>query len=143
VTFLLILCGGCIPIVLIYNAYAYHVFRGKFVVPVPARLSALAKAPVRSESTSRPADHAVVSVPSMPAVKALRLEWLRNGGWIVVWTVLFFVCMNSLGGVLSDAGDLLGLVLLIAAMVAVWIVTDRRDSAHRSGGGRAVSFRSE
>jgi cytochrome d ubiquinol oxidase subunit II len=143
VTFLLILCGGCIPIVLIYYAYAYHVFRGKFVVPVPARLSALAKAPVRSESTSRPADHAVVSVPSMPAVKALRLEWLRNGGWIVVWTVLFFVCMNSLGGVLSDAGDLLGLVLLIAAMVAVWIVTDRRDSAHRSGGDRAVSCRSE
>src|SRR6266851_3547181 len=45
------------PFVLIYNAYAYHVFRGKFVVPVPA--------------------------------------WLRNVGWIAVWMVLFFVCMNS------------------------------------------------
>jgi cytochrome d ubiquinol oxidase subunit II len=139
VTFLLILCGGCIPIVLIYNAYAYHVFRGKFVVPVPARLAALAAAPVRSAPGRTPTDDAVVSVPSRLAVKALRLEWLRNVGWIAVWTVLFFLCLDSLGGVLGDVVDLLGVVLLIAAMVAVWIVSDRRDSARRTADGRVLS----
>jgi cytochrome d ubiquinol oxidase subunit II len=137
VTFLLILCAGCIPIVLIYNAYAYHVFRGKFVVPVPARLSALAAAPDRSAPRRTPADDAVVPLPSRLAVKALRLEWLRNVGWIAVWTVLFFLCLNSLGGVLGDVGDLLGVVLLIAAMVAVWIVTDRRDAARQTTLGQA------
>ncbi len=33
VDFLLIGVGCCIPIVLIYNAYAFYVFRGKFVMP--------------------------------------------------------------------------------------------------------------
>jgi hypothetical protein len=46
--------------------------------------------------------------------------------------VLFFLCMNSLGGVLGDLGDLLGVALLIVAMVGVWIVTDQRDSARRT-----------
>jgi cytochrome d ubiquinol oxidase subunit II len=131
-TFLLILCGACIPIVLIYNAYAYHVFRGKFVVPVPARLAALATAPVRSAPPSTPVYDPVISAPSRLAGKAVRLEWLRTLGWIAVWTVLFFLCMNSLGGVLGDMGDLLGVGLLIVAMVGVWIVTDRRDSARRT-----------
>jgi hypothetical protein len=58
-------------------------------------------------------------------------------GWIAVWTVLFFLCLNSLGGVLGDVGDLLGVVLLIAAMVAVWIVTDRRDAARQTTLGQA------
>jgi cytochrome d ubiquinol oxidase subunit II len=138
-TFLLILCGACIPIVLIYNAYAYHVFRGKFVVPVPARLAALAAAPVRSAPRSTPTSDAVVSVPSRLEVTAGRLEWLRNVGWIAVWMVLFFLCMNSLGGVLGDFGDLLGVALLIAAMVAVWIVTDRRDAARRTTLGQPGS----
>jgi cytochrome bd ubiquinol oxidase subunit II len=132
VTFLLIGVGGCIPIVLIYNAYAYHVFRGKFVVPVPAWLAALAAAPVRSAPRKKPAEDVMVSVPSRLSAKALPLEWLRNVGWIAVWTVLFFLCLNSLGGVLGDVVDLLGVVLLIAAMVAVWIVTDRRDAARQS-----------
>ncbi len=138
VTFLLILCAGCIPIVLIYNAYAYHVFRGKFVVPVPTRLAALAAAPDRSAPRRTPAEDAVVPLPSRLAVKALRLEWLRNVGWIAVWTVLFFLCLNSLGGVLGDVGDLLGVVLLIATMVAVWIVTDRRDVARQTTLGQAA-----
>jgi hypothetical protein len=30
-------------------------------------------------------------------------------------------------------------VLLIAAMVAVWIVSDRRDSARRTADGRVLS----
>jgi cytochrome d ubiquinol oxidase subunit II len=129
-TFLLVLCCGCIPIVLIYNAYAYHVFRGKFVVPVPARLAALATAPVRSAPQSTSAEDSVDFVPAR--VNALRLEWLRNVGWIAVWTVLFFVCMNSLGGVLGNGVDFLVVVFLIVAMVAVWILTDRRDSARRT-----------
>jgi cytochrome d ubiquinol oxidase subunit II len=141
VTFLLILCGGCIPIVLIYNAYAYHVFRGKFVVPVPARLAALATAPVRSAPRSTPADDPVIAVQSKLAVKAVRLEWLSNLGWIAAWTVLFFLCINSLGGVLGDMGDLLGVVLLIVAMVAVWIVTDRRDTARQSADPMAPAER--
>jgi hypothetical protein len=74
----------------------------------------------------------VIAAPSRLAGKAVRLEWLRTLGWIAVWTVLFFLCMNSLGGVLGDMGDLLGVGLLIVAMVGVWIVTDRRDSARRT-----------
>jgi cytochrome d ubiquinol oxidase subunit II len=139
VTFLLILCGSCIPIVLIYNAYAYHVFRGKFVVPVPARLAALAAAPVQSAPRGTRADDAVGPVMWRLPVKRLRLEWLRNVGWIAVWTVLFFLCIGSLGGILGDVADLLGVVLLIAAMVAVWIITDRRDAARRVPFGQAGS----
>ena len=96
------------------------------------RIFAVGFAPRRTR-----ADDAVIPLPSRLAVKALRLEWLRNVGWIAVWTVLFFLCLNSLGGVLSDDGDLLGVVLLIAAMVAVWIVTDRRDAARQTTLGQA------
>jgi hypothetical protein len=47
--------------------------------------------------------------------------------------------MDSLGGVLGDVGDLLGVVVLIAAMVAVWIVTDRRDAARGTSLGQPGS----
>jgi cytochrome d ubiquinol oxidase subunit II len=136
VTFLLILVGACMPIVLVYNAYAYHVFRGKFVVPVPARLAAMATRP-RPTSTSylRP-QASLENVPSTPT-NARPLEWLRNLAWIAVWSVLFFLCIDSLGGVLGDRGDLLGVVLLIVAMVAVWFITSRRDGEKRTPSSRA------
>ena len=133
-TFLLVLCVACIPVVLVYNAFAYHVFRGKFVVAVPARLAGLANSPARSAPRSAFPDQAAVSVPSRIPAKSLRLEWLRTLGWITAWTVLFFLCMDSLGGVLGDRADLVGVVLLIVAMVGVWMLTDRRDAARASAG---------
>lgn len=127
VNVLLIGVGCCMPIVLAYNAYAYHVFRGKFVIPLPTQVVAMAP-PRRMRRRSSPAATATLQASIAGVSETVTpLAWLRNVGWVAVWVVLYFFCLGAFGSVLGDRGTVAGILVLIAAMVAVWILTDRRD----------------
>ncbi len=50
------------------------------------------------------------------------LRWVINILWILVWTVLFFLCIKVFG----DTVGLVGVILLILLGIGVWYVTERR-----------------
>jgi cytochrome bd ubiquinol oxidase subunit II len=129
VDFLLIAVASCMPIVLAYNAYASHVFRGKFVVPVPAALTAIA--PPRRTRRSVGSAPAAVDQPAVATDResVTPLAWLRNAGWIAVGSVLYVFCSRGFNRQIGNLGTFVGILLLVAAMVTVWIVTERRDLA--------------
>ena len=49
-------------------------------------------------------------------------RWIANVLWIIVFGVLFFVCIRSLG----DTAAYIVIPTLIVTTIVVWIVTDRR-----------------
>ena len=49
-------------------------------------------------------------------------RWISNILWIVLWVGLGLFCSGSMGKTVSW----IGIPILIAAMVTIWIVTDRR-----------------
>ncbi len=50
------------------------------------------------------------------------LHGLRNGAWITAWIVLYFLCVNVFGNPIA----FVGILLLLAASVWIWVVTERR-----------------
>jgi L-asparagine transporter-like permease len=54
------------------------------------------------------------------------LRWVINLAWIVVWIVLYFMCINVFG----DTVAFIGIPVLIVVMVIVWFATERRNRQH-------------
>jgi len=46
--------------------------------------------------------------------------------WIVVWVVLYFLCLADFG----DTAAFIGIPTLIVLMVIVWFATERRNRQH-------------
>jgi len=46
--------------------------------------------------------------------------------WIVVWVVLYFLCLADFG----DTAAFIGIPALIVLMVIVWFATERRNRQH-------------
>ncbi|MFG3025440.1 cytochrome d ubiquinol oxidase subunit II [Streptomyces sp. NPDC048254] len=119
--FLVIGVGGCMPVVLTYNIYAWWVFRGKFAQP-PAYPDAA--------GPSDTADAAEQSAPLAPPAS--------EGPWAVVVArrVLLTVLAVAVAAVSQDIFggvrvwiDRVGVALFAVTALAVWIRSDRRSSA--------------
>ncbi|MGW1807093.1 cytochrome d ubiquinol oxidase subunit II [Streptomyces sp. NPDC002078] len=120
--FLLIGVGGCMPVVLTYNIYAWWVFRGKFARP-PATTAAADQPSDTAAATGQPA--AVVSAAG-------------DGPWAVVvarrvlLTLLAVavaaVSQDVFGGVRVWIGPV-GVAVFAMTALAVWIRSDRRSAA--------------
>jgi hypothetical protein len=50
-------------------------------------------------------------------------HWFINLIWIIVWTVLYFLCINVFGNTVA----FIGIPTLIVIMVIIWLATERRD----------------
>lgn len=119
--FLLIGVGGCIPVVLTYNIYAWWVFRGKF---------AQAPAPCDAAGPSDSAAAAERAVPAAPA--AGDGPWAAVAARRVLLTLLAVavaaVSQDVFGGVRVWIGPV-GVALFAMTALAVWIRSDRRSVA--------------
>ena len=49
---------------------------------------------------------------------------IRTVAWIILWAILFFVCIKSFG----DQVAVVGVPLLVAALAVAWYVGERRDA---------------
>ena len=54
------------------------------------------------------------------------LRWVINLVWIVVWIVLYFLCINVFG----DTAAFIGIPVLIVLMIIIWFATERRNRQH-------------
>ncbi|MFF4290857.1 cytochrome d ubiquinol oxidase subunit II [Streptomyces sp. NPDC001633] len=119
--FLLIGVGGCIPVVLAYNLYAWWVFRGKFAQP-PAHTDAAGLS-----DTGAAAER---SVPAAPA--AGDGPWAAVAARRVLLTLLAVavaaVSQDVFGGVRVWIGPV-GVALFAVTALAGWIRSDRRSAA--------------
>ncbi|MGW2407943.1 cytochrome d ubiquinol oxidase subunit II [Streptomyces sp. NPDC001739] len=119
--FLLIGVGGCIPVVLAYNLYAWWVFRGKFAQP-PAHTDAAGLS-----DTGAAAER---SVPAAPA--AGDGPWAAVAARRVLLTLLAVavaaVSQDVFGGVRVWIGPV-GVALFAMTALAGWIRSDRRSAA--------------
>jgi L-asparagine transporter-like permease len=61
-----------------------------------------------------------------PSPARVALRWVINLAWIVVWVVLYFMCINVFG----DTAAYIGIPVLIVLMVIVWFATERRNRQH-------------
>ncbi|MFE7539281.1 cytochrome d ubiquinol oxidase subunit II [Streptomyces platensis] len=119
--FLLIGVGGCIPVVLAYNIYAWWVFRGKFAQP-PAHTDA-----------AGPSDTGAAAERSVPAAPAAGDgPWAAVAARRVLLTLLAVavaaVSQDVFGGVRVWIGPV-GVVLFAMTALAGWIRSDRRSAA--------------
>ncbi|MCK7621857.1 cytochrome d ubiquinol oxidase subunit II [Streptomyces sp. RS10V-4] len=119
--FLLIGVGGCMPVVLAYNIYAWWVFRGKFAQP-PALPDA-----------AGPSDTAAAAERSAPVAPPA-----SDGPWAVVVArrVLLTLLAVAVAAVSQDVFggvgvwiDRVGVALFAVTALAVWIRSDHRSSA--------------
>ncbi|MEW2621445.1 cytochrome d ubiquinol oxidase subunit II [Streptomyces sp. NPDC048106] len=119
--FLLIGVGGCMPVVLAYNLYAWWVFRGKFAQP-PAYPDA-----------AGPSDTAAAAGQSAPVTPPA-----SDGPWavLVARRVLLTLLAVAMAAVSQDIFggvrvwiDRVGVALFAVTALAVWIRSDRRSSA--------------
>ncbi|AOP49026.1 cytochrome d ubiquinol oxidase subunit II [Streptomyces lydicus] len=119
--FLLIGVGGCMPVVLAYNLYAWWVFRGKFARP-PAHTD-----PAGPPDTGAAAER---SVPAAPA--AGDGPWAAVAARRVLLTLLAVavaaVSQDVFGGVRVWIGPV-GVALFAMTALAGWIRSDRRSAA--------------
>ncbi|MGW8969980.1 cytochrome d ubiquinol oxidase subunit II [Streptomyces platensis] len=119
--FLLIGVGGCIPVVLAYNIYAWWVFRGKFAQP-PAHTDA-----------AGPSDTGAAAERSVPAAPAAGDgPWAAVAARRVLLTLLAVavaaVSQDVFGGVRVWIGPV-GVALFAMTALAGWIRSDRRSAA--------------
>ena len=49
---------------------------------------------------------------------------IRTVAWIILWAILFFVCIKSFG----DQVAVVGVQLLVVALAVAWYVGERRDA---------------
>ncbi|MFE3650022.1 cytochrome d ubiquinol oxidase subunit II [Streptomyces sp. NPDC059152] len=129
--FLLIGVGGCMPVVLAYNIYAWWVFRGKFAQPSvstetavgPSDTAAVAEQAAQVEQPERP-------VPAAPA--ASDGPWAAVAARRVLLTLLAVavaaVSQDVFGGVRAWIGPV-GVALFALTALAGWIRSDRRSAA--------------
>ncbi|MEV7981594.1 cytochrome d ubiquinol oxidase subunit II [Streptomyces sp. NPDC086519] len=119
--FLLIGVGGCMPVVLTYNIYAWWVFRGKFAQP-PARAEAAGPS-----GTTAAAEHAAAAAPAA-----------GDGPWaaVVVRRVLLTLLAVAVAAVSQDIfGDVrgwidpAGVALFSVTALVLWTRSDRRSAA--------------
>ncbi|MFF4138815.1 cytochrome d ubiquinol oxidase subunit II [Streptomyces mirabilis] len=119
--FLLIGVGGCMPVVLTYNIYAWWVFRGKFAQP-----TAGTEAAVPSDSTT---------AAERPTAVASATE---DGPWaaVVVRRVLLTLLAVAVAAVSQDIFggvrawiDPAGVAVFSVTALALWIRSDRRSAA--------------
>jgi cytochrome d ubiquinol oxidase subunit II len=127
--FLVIGVGGCVPIVLAYNIYAWWVFRGKFTRPAaltdqPAALTGGSPALTDSAGPSGTAarKHAADAAGSRATVVVRR----------VLLTLLALgtaaVSQDVFGGVATWI-DPAGIAVFCLTALAVWIRSDRRSAS--------------
>jgi cytochrome d ubiquinol oxidase subunit II len=127
--FLVIGVGGCVPIVLAYNIYAWWVFRGKFTWPAaltdqPAALTGGSPALTDSAGPSGTAarEHAADAAGSRAPVVVRR----------VLLTLLALgtaaVSQDVFGGVATWI-DPAGIAVFCLTALAVWIRSDRRSAS--------------
>ncbi|MBF9066688.1 cytochrome d ubiquinol oxidase subunit II [Streptacidiphilus fuscans] len=114
--FLVVGVGLCMPVVLAYNTYAWWAFRGKYADPAVEPL-----APLRRSRPGRPAP---AEERVTPVVVARRL------GVVLLVVVLAAMAQDVFGGV-SQWLDPVGIGVLCAFGLVVWVVGERRD--HRDG----------
>ncbi|WP_371643266.1 cytochrome d ubiquinol oxidase subunit II [Streptomyces mirabilis] len=119
--FLLIGVGGCMPVVLTYNIYAWWVFRGKFAQP-----TAGTEAAVPSDSTT---------AAKRPTAVASATE---DGPWaaVVVRRVLLTLLAVAVAAVSQDIFggvrawiDPAGVAVFSVTALVLWIRSDRRSAA--------------
>ncbi|SFF30981.1 cytochrome d ubiquinol oxidase subunit II [Streptomyces mirabilis] len=118
--FLLIGVGGCMPVVLTYNTYAWWVFRGKFAQP-PAHTEAAGPS-----GTTAAAEHPAAVAPTA-----------GDGPWAAVVTrrVLLTLLAVAVAAVSQDIfGDVrvwitpAGVAVFSVTALALWIRADRRSA---------------
>jgi cytochrome d ubiquinol oxidase subunit II len=119
--FVLIGVGGCLPVVLTYNIYAWWVFRGKFAQP-PAYPDATALSG-NAAAAEQPAPLAPPASDGPRAVVVARRVLL-----ILVAVAVAAVSQDIFGGVRVWI-DPVGVALFAVAALAVWIRSDRRSAA--------------
>ena len=61
-----------------------------------------------------------------PSPARVILRWVLTLVWIVVWVVLYFMCLAAFG----DTAAFIGIPALIVLMVIVWFATERRNRQH-------------
>jgi len=61
-----------------------------------------------------------------PSPARVILRWVLTLVWIVVWVVLYFLCLADFG----DTAAFIGIPTLIVLMVIVWFATERRNRQH-------------
>ncbi|MDX3850813.1 cytochrome d ubiquinol oxidase subunit II [Streptomyces sp. AK02-01A] len=119
--FLLIGVGGCIPVVLAYNIYAWWVFRGKFAQP---------PAPTGASGPSGGA--AAAERPTVRAPAEDNGPWAAVVGRRVLLTLLAVavaaLSQDVFGGVRAWIGPA-GIAVCSVTALAVWIRSDRRSAA--------------
>ncbi|WP_030246656.1 cytochrome d ubiquinol oxidase subunit II [Streptomyces sp. NRRL S-350] len=123
--FLLIGVGGCMPVVLAYNVYAWWVFRGKYRAPAPAAL-ALPDEPRRQPRT------ASAPRPEAPGAVGAPEGILRTVARRVALTVLGVGTAAVAQDVFGGEGEWIApvaLTLFGAVSVTAWLVGDRRAAA--------------
>lgn len=118
--FVLIGVGGCMPVVLAYNTYAWWVFRGKYreqqaAVGLPAPAAPAAE---------------IAPTPPPVAVSALRTTAtvLRRTALTVLGIAVAAVAQDVFGAHGTWIGPL-GICLAGAVSVTAWVVSDRRSAA--------------
>jgi cytochrome d ubiquinol oxidase subunit II len=119
--FVLIGVGGCLPVVLTYNIYAWWVFRGKFAQP-PAYPDATALSG-NAAAAEQPAPLAPPASDGPRAVVVARRVLLT-----LVAVAVAAVSQDIFGGVRVWI-DPVGVALFAVAALAVWIRSDRRSAA--------------
>ncbi|MFF3576056.1 cytochrome d ubiquinol oxidase subunit II [Streptomyces mirabilis] len=119
--FLLIGVGGCMPVVLTYNIYAWWVFRGKFAQP-----TAGTEATVPSDTTTaaeRPTAVASATGDGPWAVVVVRRVLLT-----LLAVAVAAVSQDIFGGVRAWI-DPAGVAVFSVTALALWIRSDRRSAA--------------
>ncbi|MEU5846282.1 cytochrome d ubiquinol oxidase subunit II, partial [Saccharopolyspora shandongensis] len=119
--FLLIGVGGCMPVVLAYNIYAWWVFRGKVTQP-PARTDASGP----SETTAATKRTAPVSQALGDYPRAVVVA--RRVLLTLLAVAMAAVSQDVFGGVGTWIGPT-GIMVCSATALAAWIRSDRRAAA--------------
>ncbi|MFI6728458.1 cytochrome d ubiquinol oxidase subunit II [Streptomyces atratus] len=118
--FLLIGVGGCMPVVLAYNIYAWWVFRGKFAQP-----------PAPTEAAD-PSGTTAAKRPAAPAPAVSDGPWAAVVARRVLLTLLAVavaaVAQDIFGGVRVWIGPA-GVAVFSVSALALWIRSDRRSAA--------------
>ncbi|MFB7779559.1 cytochrome d ubiquinol oxidase subunit II [Streptomyces bauhiniae] len=117
--FVLIGIGGCMPVVLTYNIYAWWVFRGKATVPPEA-----APEPVRPVPPgTRPSAPAAERTDGHPVVTVV-----RRAGLVVLGVGVAAVAQDVFGSKGEWIGPV-GITAVSLAALAAWLWSDRRAMA--------------
>nr|WTB34727.1 cytochrome d ubiquinol oxidase subunit II [Streptomyces sp. NBC_00830] len=128
--FLLIGVGGCMPVVLAYNTYAWWVFRGKFTQPAALtdQSPALTDSVGPSDTTAAEEHTADAPVSRAPGDGPRAAVVVRRVLLTLLAVAVAAVSQDILGGVATWI-DPTAIAVFSVTALAVWIRSDRRSAS--------------